>query len=117
LEEEQQKLRSFLTEVVRERDRMWAETQRLAQHWETQKAYIENQQARLESLQQQVIQVEQERDQVWAEAQRLAQHWEEQKAYIESQNAYIQQLEAGLVGRLAQRVRRLGHHVWRWRNG
>ena len=77
----------YIRELEQVRDRLWDETQRLAQNTAILQGHAADQ-ARVISI------IEQERDVMTAEAQRLARGWEEQKAHIDSQAATIQALEA-----------------------
>ena len=77
----------YVRELERVRDKLLAESQRLAQAWETQKGHIDNQAARIQEL-------EHELEQVWAEARRLSRCWETQKGHIDAQAERIQQLVA-----------------------
>ncbi len=99
--------------------------------WAEREAYIENQQAYTQQL-------EQTRDQLWADVQRVGRGWDEQKTYIEglerernqlwadvqrvgrdweAQQAHIQRLEQELVAKrerlLSARLKRLARGVWR----
>jgi glycosyltransferase involved in cell wall biosynthesis len=88
---------AYVKQLEQERDRLWAEVQRVGRSWEEQKSYIEQLEQQREQLWAEVQQakrtweeqrryiehLEQERDKLWAEVQQVGRTWEEQKGYIE----------------------------------
>ena len=77
--------RVYIKALEQERDRFWAELQRVGRGWEEQRAYIEN-------LQTYTKEVEQERTRFWEELQRVGKEWEAQNAQIQQLHVTIQDL-------------------------
>lgn len=86
-----------LQDVIKERDRIWADSQQLAGSWQAQKDYIQ--------------QVQNQRDQIWKDSQALSASWQAQQDHIRTLQDKNRQLEQDLLDTI-ENLRTLEHNPW-----